>query len=100
MGALLEVSHYVNAIITIVTFITIFVKPVRERVLGIRQSRDGLKCLLRSEMLRTYYGNKDKKIRQHEFENFMYVYNAYKALGGNSFADRIKDEVKTWEVEH
>lgn len=60
---------------------------------------NGMKCLLRSEMLRTYYHNKDReKIRQYELENFVFLYKAYKALKGNSFIDKIYNEVMTWEV--
>lgn len=60
---------------------------------------NGMKCLLRSEMLRTYYHNKDRRsIRQYELENFVYLYKAYKALKGNSFIDKIYTEVMTWEV--
>lgn len=60
----------------------------------------GIKCLLRTEMLRTYYHNKDKeKIRQFELENFIALYKAYKALKGNSFIDKIHKEVMSWEVE-
>lgn len=60
---------------------------------------NGMKCQLRSEMLRTYYHNKDRgKIRQYEKENFVYLYKAYKALKGNSFMDDIYQEVRTWEV--
>ena len=59
----------------------------------------GIKCLLRSEMLRTYYGNKETgKIRQYELENFIHLYKAYKALRGNSFIDKIYKEVMAWEV--
>lgn len=59
----------------------------------------GIKCLLRSEMLRTYYGNKETgTIRQYELENFIKLYQAYKALKGNSFIDKIHKEVMTWEV--
>ena len=59
----------------------------------------GIKCLLRSEMLRTYYGNKETgTIRQYELENFIKLYQAYKALKGNSFIDKIYKEVMTWEV--
>ena len=59
----------------------------------------GIKCLLRSEMLRTYYHNKEtKKIRQYELENFIMLYKAYKALKGNSFIDKIYKEVMSWEV--
>lgn len=59
----------------------------------------GIKCLLRSEMLDIYYHNKDvDKIRQYELENFIQLYKAYKALRGNSFIDKIYDEVMKWEV--
>lgn len=59
----------------------------------------GIKCLLRSEMVSTYYHNKDaKKIRQYELENFIKLYQAYKALKGNSFIDKIYKEVMTWDV--
>lgn len=59
----------------------------------------GIKCLLRTEMLRTYYHNKDEeKIRQFELENFIALYKAYKALKGNSFIDKIHKEVMSWEV--
>ena len=60
---------------------------------------NGMKCQLRSDMLHTYYSNKDsKKIRQYELENFVYLYKAYKSLKGNSFIDKIYKEVMTWEV--
>ena len=59
----------------------------------------GIKCLLRSEMLRIYYRCKDSDgIRQYELENFIMLYKAYKALKGNSFIDKIYKEVMTWEV--
>lgn len=60
---------------------------------------DGTKCQLRSEMLRKYYHNIDtKKIRQYEYEDFVHLYDAYKSLGGNSFIDKIYEEVQSWEV--
>lgn len=60
---------------------------------------NGMRCLLRSEMLRTYYHNKDiEQIRQYELENFVYLYKAYKALKGNSFIDKIYKEVMSWEA--
>ena len=60
---------------------------------------DGQKCQLRSEMLRIYYHNRAaERIRQYEYENFVLLYDAYHALKGNSFIDKIYSEVKTWEV--
>ena len=60
---------------------------------------NGTKCQLRSEMLRIYYHNREAKtIRQYENENFVLLYEAYKALKGNSFIDKIYKEVQSWEV--
>ena len=40
----------------------------------------------------------EEVIRQYEYENFILAYEAYRALGGNSFMEKIHDEVRTWEV--
>lgn len=64
-----------------------------------RNVTEGIRCQLRTEMLRIYYHNKDDEtIRQYEIENFIKNYNAYKALGGNSFIDDIYKIVITWKV--
>lgn len=68
-------------------------------VVIIRKIIEGVRCQLRSEMLRCYYHNRERKqIRQYELENFVKLYNAYKALKGNSFIDKIYNEVMEWEV--
>lgn len=60
---------------------------------------EGVKCQLRSDMLHVYYRHcENKTIRQYEYENFIMLYEAYKALGGNSFIDKIYKELQTWEV--
>ena len=64
-----------------------------------RRITEGTRCQLRSEMLRTYYHHREEElIRQYEYENFVYCYEAYTALGGNSFIGKIYEEIKTWEV--
>lgn len=61
--------------------------------------KKGQLCQLRSDMLTIYYHNKeDKRIRQYEYENFVLMYEAYKALGGNSFIDKIYRELQSWEI--
>ena len=46
-----------------------------------------------------YVKNREQeRIRQYEFENFIFCYKAYKKLGGNSFIDHIKKEIESWEV--
>lgn len=64
-----------------------------------RRIVDGAKCQLRSDMLRIYYKHHETEtIRQYEYENFVFAFEAYKALGGNSFIEKIYKEVQTWEV--
>ena len=79
--------------------ITILLSVIVPMIVWISKLANGTKCQLRSEMLRTYYHHKDSgKIRQYEYENFVYLYEAYKAIRGNSFIDKIYKEVQTWEV--
>lgn len=64
-----------------------------------RELKDGIKCLLRSDMMNTYYKHRDSDaFREYEAQNFEMMYAAYKHLGGNSFIDNIHSEVKRWEV--
>ena len=98
MTLLQNISMF-SGLFALVNLCILLIKPIRERVLGTKDIREGQRCLLRADMLRTYYKNKDEdKIRQHEKENFIYEYKAYKALGGNSFIDDIYEEIRHWEV--
>lgn len=64
-----------------------------------RRITEGARCQLRSDMLRTYYHHREQEtIRQYEYENFVMEYEAYRALGGNSFMEKIYGEVRKWEV--
>lgn len=95
-----QLAQILSSIMVILSFMSLIIKPVRDRILGIKAIRDSQKCLLRSQMLSTYKANKhDKIVSQYELEDFIFCYKAYKALNGNSFIDRIYDEIKTWEVE-
>ena len=99
MTAILTIAQYASAISGILAFVVLFVRPIRDKVTGARELREGLRCQLRSDMLHTYYKHRgESKIRQYEMENFILEYKAYKTLGGNSFIDIIEKEVKTWEV--
>lgn len=100
MGDILNaIAGYCSTITVILTAIVLFVKPLREKILGTKDIKEGQKCLLRAEMLRVYYKNRSEdKIRQYEYENFILCYKAYKKLGGNSFIDHIKLEIDKWEV--
>ena len=95
MEQLLFAAEVVGALSTIGVVVAMVVRLFLE--LG--KIREGMKCQLRSDMLRTYYKHHEQgTIRQYEYENFLANYQAYKALKGNSFIDKIYGEVKTWEV--
>lgn len=84
---------------TIISEIVIIVTAIVPIIISISKVSNGTCCQLRSEMLRIYYKNVESKtIRQYEFENFVLLYEAYKALKGNSFVDKIYEDVKEWKV--
>lgn len=86
-------------LVTFITEITVLLGIITPVFVCLRKLINGQKCQYRSDMLEIYYHNREaKKIRQYEYENFVFLYEGYKALKGNSFIDKIYDEVKTWEV--
>lgn len=88
-----------NILVTFIGEISVLIGVVVPVIVWVRKIADGTRCQLRSEMLRIYYHNREAKtIRQYEYENFVFLYNAYKALKGNSFIDKIYDEVSSWEI--
>lgn len=88
-----------TTIVTLITEIGVLIGVIIPVIVWIRKIANGQKCQLRSDMLRIYYHNRESRsIRQYEYENFVFLYEAYKALKGNSFIDKIYDEVKTWEI--
>ena len=88
-----------STIVTLIAEISVLLGVLIPVVVAIQKISNGTKCQLRSEMLRIYYHHHEtKKIRQYELENFVMLYEAYKALKGNSFIDKIYREVITWDV--
>lgn len=89
----------VSEIIAIVSDVIALLGVLVGCVVSIGKVMNGTKCLLRSEMLRIYYRHQDTgEIRQYEYENFVYLYEAYKKLKGNSFIDKVYAEVKKFKV--
>lgn len=88
-----------TTIATLIGEIGVLIGVIVPVIVSIRKIANGTKCQLRSEMLRIYYHHREKGIiRQYEYENFVMLYEAYKALKGNSFIDKIYKEVQTWEI--
>ena len=91
------VASTCSEITVILAALAMLIKPIRNKLPGLDKLTDALKCQLRHDMLHTYYRHREgHTIRQYELEDFLYL--GYKALGGNSFIDRIKSAIDEWEV--
>jgi hypothetical protein len=90
----------ITTIVTLITEIGVLLGVIVPVIVSMTKIANGTKCQLRSEMLRIYYHHRETEIiRQYEYENFVMLYEAYKALKGNSFIDRIYEELRTWKIE-
>lgn len=99
MEIFLIITQIAGCITAIMTAIAIFVKPIRQRIFNSKKANDGEKCLLRCEILDIYYkGLEKREIHQYEAENLVKLYEAYKALGGNSFIEEVYSDIKEWKV--
>lgn len=99
MPPISDIAAYCGYFTGIIAFLAVLIKPLRDWLFGIKDMREAQKCMLRADMLRTYYKHSDEdKIRQYEKENFLLEYKAYKRLRGNSFIDDIAAEVRKWDV--
>ncbi|MBQ2865949.1 MAG: hypothetical protein IJE90_05460 [Clostridia bacterium] len=99
MTMLTMITEICTGISAVLGLAVMFVRPLRRWVLGLHHIEEGQKCLLRADMLRTYYRHRDEgRIRQYELENFLTTYKAYKALGGNSFIEHIYSDVSRWDI--
>ena len=89
----------ITTLATLVAEIGVLLGVIVPVIVSVQKISNGTKCQLRSEMLRIYYHNSENgKIRQYEYENFVMLYEAYKALKGNSFIDKIYKEVQEFEI--
>lgn len=100
MEHFLTIVAVCNGITSIMALILLLIKPLREKLMGLESIREGQRCLMRSSILLIYDRHyKEDKISAYEKENALYLYEAYKALGGNSFVEDVMAEIRKWEVE-
>lgn len=94
-----DIIQWAKDIASLATCAALLIRPVREWIMGTEALREGQRCLLRAEIVRIYYRHKDDRtLREYEFKNMEQCYQAYKALKGNSFVDKIHDEMKDWDI--
>lgn len=88
-----------TTVVTLIGEVGVLLGVIVPVIISVQKIANGTRCQLRSEMLRIYYHNRESgEIRQYEYENFVMLYEAYKALKGNSFIDKIYKEVESWEI--
>ncbi len=79
--------------------ISVFASAIIPIVAWIRKLAAGSRCQMRNDMLQIYYRYEEsKEIPQYQYENFVAMYEAYKALKGNSFVDKIYSDIQDWEI--
>lgn len=96
-------SLVISTLISIITLLSLVCKPFRERIIGKREDnehrRETDRCLLRNSITTIYFKYcKESEMPEYEYENLERLYNQYKNLGGNSFVDKIWNEVQKWKV--
>ena len=91
---------------TIITFVVsglcgFVVSEVKNRNKTNNTFKEAIKCLLRANMVNTYFAYKEiGKMPYYCKQSWYFMYQAYKGLNGNSFIDDIKLEVDKIEIEH
>lgn len=93
-----------KVVLTIVGFIVTgalgyLVAKVKEYKRKENNQEKALKCLLRSAITSKYYVYTElKEIPHYEKENIAYMYEQYKAMGGNSYIDNIMRELNSLTI--
>ena len=69
-----EIVTTASGLVCLLTLLSLLIRPVREWLLGIKEQRkstkeqqEGIKCLLRAEIVRLYYKHQDSESLQ-EYE--------------------------------
>lgn len=113
-GSEMEKLQIINLILTTITgsftVATLICRPFRNWLLNAAKEKkareeeeDRLaeteRCLLRDRITSIYFKHCDDScMRQYEFENLTRLYTQYKKLNGNSFIDKLWDEMQEWHI--
>lgn len=90
---------WVKIVLTVVSFIVTgllgyFTAKVKEYKSKDNTQQEALKCLLRSAITSKYYVYTEiSSIPLYEKENINYMYEQYKKMGGNSYINKIVEEI-------
>ena len=82
------------------TIIGLFVK-LSKVLRAIKTEKDGVLCLLRSNIRKIYYAHCDEPeptLREYERKDLDELYDGYHTLHGNTFVDDLYEKMRHWKV--
>ena len=95
----MDINLTLTNIVMVITELGVIAGVLIPVVVWIKKLANGNRCQLRNDMLQIYYRYEEaEQIPQYQYENFVAMYEAYKALKGNSFIDKIYKDIQEWEV--
>lgn len=109
-GTLQIISFIVSIITGSFTILVMVCEPFRKMILKSKEEkrkgkereeeqRETDRCVLRELIEMIYYKRRGVcEIYQYEYESIAFMYKQYKKLGGNSFVDRIWEEIQEWKI--
>jgi hypothetical protein len=95
----MDINLTLTNVVMVITELGVIAGVLIPVVVWIKKLANGNRCQLRNDMLQIYYRYEEaEQIPQYQYENFVAMYEAYKALKGNSFIDKIYKDIQEWEV--
>ncbi len=100
---MLQTLQIISLVISIpsaaIILLTSVCKPFRAWLFGRYHGQETDRCLLRDRITEIYYKHyHEQQMRLYEYEDMERLYMQYKKLKGNSFIDKIWEEVQEWTV--
>ena len=75
-----EIVTTASGLVCLLTLLSLLIKPVREWLLGAKEQKDGIRCLLRAEIVRLYYKHQDSEsLQEYEWVMLDACYQAKRA---------------------
>ena len=94
LGLIAAAIGYLGAIVGVFAYL-------RKIWQSIKAEKDGVLCLLRSNIRKIYYSHCDEPeptIREYERQDLEDLYAGYHTLGGNHFVDDLYQKMRAWKV--
>lgn len=94
LGIIAAVVGYLASIIGVFAYL-------RKIWRNIKAEKDGVLCLLRSNIRKIYYAHCDEQeptMREYERKDLDELYDGYHTLHGNTFVDDLYEKMRHWKV--